>query len=158
MYNGQQRKWRSGITEGTPYFYKKHDAGFTLVEIIVTIMIVGLLAAVATPVYNTLRTQAKVASTTADLEAVKKAFVNHYYSSMLTNYREYPPVPSDSLMTQIWASETLLNNGEDVSSLFSEREIPLNPNKKPYQYYLLSENSGFVLKDSDYAVTLTYEH
>ncbi len=131
--------------------------GFTLVELVVTAVLIGMLAAVAIPVYTSLTARANVAASRSDLEAVKTAFANHYYSSLLDGSREFPPAPTDSLMTTAWAAATSLKNGEAVQTLFSEGLVPLNPKGNPYRYGIYSDNSGFVLRDGDFLVFIVFE-
>lgn len=134
---------------------------FSLVELVVTMAIVGILAVVTTPYYTKYTYQAKVARSRTDLETIRRAFINHYFDSMLAGQVEFPPAPTNGLMTPTWAITDTLLDGNTTSSLFSEGRIPTNPLGNPYQYERLPDSlakmGGFTLKDLDFKTSITYQ-
>lgn len=65
---------------------RRRDDGFTLVELLVVIIIVGLLAAIAIPVYLSQREKAHDAAATADVAQLGKEVVTWFVD------HEEPPV------------------------------------------------------------------
>lgn len=63
--------------------------GFTIVELLIVIVVIGILAAITVVAYNGIQTRAKVAQTTSELAAINKAIMAYYAVN-----GSYPPTPS----------------------------------------------------------------
>ncbi len=66
----------------------RKDGGFTLIEVLVSIAIVGILVAIAIPAYSSFREKAKIAQAQADLKSIQSAI------QILATDTEFWPGPS----------------------------------------------------------------
>ena len=71
---------------------KKSDSGFTLIELIIVIVILGILAAVAIPKYEDMREQARVATIKGQLGTIRSAIAIQYARNALNNQPNFPPL------------------------------------------------------------------
>jgi len=77
----------------------KNNGGFTILELIVNVAIIGILAAIAIPAYTTFRDKAKIAQAKSDLHTIQLAI------EQLANDTEKWPGPQDVGVTadaEVW--------------------------------------------------------
>ena len=132
----------------------KSSAGFTLVELIVTITLVGILVGSLVPTFNSLtkRTQRQV--NLSNMETIKNTFMQYYYLNHMRGNPHFPQLPENGLMDSTY-KEIILEDGRTPDMLFSGK-LPYNQNENPYNYYWDDDTSEYgyitkriVIKDTD---------
>jgi prepilin-type N-terminal cleavage/methylation domain-containing protein len=69
---------------------KKSESGFTLIELVIVIVILGILAAVAIPKYEDMREQARVATVKGQLGSIRSAIAIQYARNALNGTAAFP--------------------------------------------------------------------
>lgn len=69
---------------------KNAKAGFTLIELVIVIVILGILAAVAIPKYEDMREQARVATMKGQLGGIRSAIAIQYARNALNGSSSFP--------------------------------------------------------------------
>jgi prepilin-type N-terminal cleavage/methylation domain-containing protein len=70
--------------------YRGKQKGFTLIELIIVIVIIGILAAVAIPKYEDMREQARTATLKGQLGAIRSAIAIQYARNALNGAATFP--------------------------------------------------------------------
>lgn len=139
----------------------KQQTGFTLLEMIITVSIMGILAVVVTPTYLNTQNEAKLVMSKANITQLQQGFINLYFEGIFKGENAvWPDEPADNKMTYTWADATTLFDGRTVAQLFSGSEIIYNPYEHPFQYYLLpataQEPAGFRIDDPDTGISVSF--
>lgn len=71
-------------------YRKKTESGFTLIELVIVIVILGILAAVAIPKYEDMREQARVATVKGQLGSIRSAIAIQYARNALNGSATFP--------------------------------------------------------------------
>lgn len=71
-------------------YRSKSESGFTLIELVIVIVILGILAAVAIPKYEDMREQAMVATIKGQLGSIRSAVAIQYARNALNGSATFP--------------------------------------------------------------------
>lgn len=114
-----------------------NSAGFTLAELVVTVVLVGIIAATAIPTFNNVMVTAQLQINKSNMETIKNAFMRYYYTSQMN----FPPVPENELLDSEY-KDLVLPDGRTPDDLFDGKNgLPYNSNGNPYSYYYESDTS-----------------
>ena len=124
----------------------KNSAGFTLVELIVTITLVGILVGSLVPTFNSLTNRTQRQVNLSNMETIKNTFMQYYYLNHMKGNPHFPQLPENGLMDSTYR-EIHLEDGRTPDNLFSG-DLPYNQNDNPYNYYWDDDTSeyGFITK------------
>ena len=124
----------------------KNSAGFTLAELIVTIVLVGILVGAAIPTFNSMINRTQTQVNISNMETIKNTFMQYYYETHMIGNPHFPPEPENGLMDSTYR-KIILESGRTLDNLFSG-DLPYNQNNKPYNYYWDDDTSeyGFITK------------
>lgn len=117
---------------------RKIQAGFTLIEIMVVVVILGILAALVVPQVMSRPDQAKLTVTKGDLQAISAALDmykldNHNYPSTQQGLEALVKRPTGSPAAKNWNKDGYL------------KKLPIDPWGNPYQYLTPGRHGAYDL-------------
>ncbi|SVD81260.1 uncharacterized protein METZ01_LOCUS434114 [marine metagenome] len=123
-----------------------NSAGYTLAELVVTIVLLGTLTAMAVPTYNKVINRAQKQANLSDMETIKNTFMQYFYVTHMQGNPHFPPESDNSLLDSTYR-EITLEDGRTPDDLFSG-DLPYNSNENPYNYYWDDDTteSGYITK------------
>ena len=124
----------------------KNSAGYTLAELVVTIVLLGTLTAVAVPTYNKVINRAQKQANLSDMETIKNTFMQYFYVTHMQGNPHFPSEPENTLLDSTYR-EIILEDGRTPDNLFSG-DLPYNSNENPYIYYWDDDTTemGYITK------------
>ena len=95
----------------------KRKSGFTLIELVMVIVILGILSAIAIPKFADLTTQAKISATKGGLGAIRSAVAIDYAKSATSGTAEFPSAVTTALFAYSLIPKNPLNNSTSVAAV-----------------------------------------
>ncbi|MDP2981167.1 MAG: type II secretion system protein [Candidatus Omnitrophota bacterium] len=94
----------------------KKQSGFTLIELVMVIVILGILSAIAIPKFADLTTQAKIAAGKGGLGAMRSAIAIDYAKSATSGTVAFPSAITTALFADSLVPKNPLNNSTSVAA------------------------------------------
>jgi len=94
----------------------KKQSGFTLIELVMVIVILGILSAIAIPKFADLTTQAKIAAGKGGLGAMRSAVAIDYAKSATSGTVAFPSAITTALFADSLIPKNPLNNSTSVAA------------------------------------------
>ena len=125
---------------------RNSNAGFTLAELVVSIVVVGIVMSVAIPTYSNLTNQAQREINLANMSIIKDTFLRYYQETHMKGNPQLPTEPENNLLDEEYR-QIVLSDGRTPNYLFSG-DLPLNTNNNAFHYEILSDTSeqGYITK------------
>ena len=114
--------------------------GFTMMELVVTIALMGILLSFAIPAYNGVSERMQGKRNEANMHTIREAFFHYFYRMHQESGRtaHFPPAPTNQthVMDDEWASTPMDStlSPQAPKHLFSQDEVPKNANNNPFRY------------------------
>ncbi len=114
--------------------------GFTLMELVVTVVLLGVLVSVSIPAYNGVAEETQGKRNEANMQTIREAFFHYFYRMHQTSGRSahFPPMPANGtrIMDDEWSRTPMdsTRSPQAPKHLFSRSEGPKNANSNPFKY------------------------
>tara|TARA_B100001248_G_C27196589_1_gene369241 strand:- start:113 stop:595 length:483 start_codon:yes stop_codon:yes gene_type:complete len=118
----------------------KTNPGFTMMELVVTLALMGVLISFAIPAYNGVSEEMQGKRNVANMQTIREAFFHYFYRMHQQKGRiaHFPPPPENEMkiMDDDWANTPMdsLLSPMAPKDLFATGELPKNANKNAFLY------------------------
>ena len=118
----------------------KTNSGFTMMELVVTLALMGVLISFAIPAYNGVSEEMQGKRNVANMQTIREAFFHYFYRMHQQKGRiaHFPPPPENEMkiMDDDWANTPMdsLLSPMAPKDLFATGELPKNANNNAFLY------------------------